>query len=1269
MAKTQKRKAFTIVELVIVIAVIAILAAVMIPTFSGIIESAKVSNDRVTEKTFNTAIEVYKSNGKQINDVTDLKAAIDSVHSEGFFDKIKPESAEYGYHFWYNVADQKVVLAKEPPKGDNSEEINSNEDNIDFALAADSEIEALAIENKIETSFLRRQAEIFDGNFLLDREGSALAEILTTIGDKDTDAAKFDEALGKIAKLGNDKHDKNLATVVAEMVNDTAFSNENGTFRNVAGATKLVIAAGANMISGQIFEHDGVVVDPEAKSGIVASVTGTILLPDHVGQITGGFDFEEDKVTIHVEYKEEELGNILSAGATNATITIPSVTDAAYKVVESEIIKVFDDETKENEKLDVELSVGIKVTDFEILSDINYFYAADKLPAEAIEISVGNFKGEGDKEPSNKKILWTVDNDNYATVVDGAIILKDAAKTANTITVTAKAVYGDNVAKEVKINIVRIVAIQLSTSKIEKSYTANDETKTPVTVTATAFKYNFEGLADDIMNACNKTLTYTSSNNSVFTVLDGTVSFAGFNSLNGNGEAIPETLTVALANNPSVKATVEVVYTEDIVDIIKLKDEFNEAFKETLGNEYKGDFLFRVGNANEFNISLFFEEIEAVQGVEYKLTVYDAAQTTDGGKTKVEINGLYGFDGEIKTDANLNTTYQFSGTGVAILELSAIKNGKTVQSVSKAVEVVEAKNATNYIDISGHGTNSLVMLNDIKMSEVGMLVFENCNLYGNGYTLDVTNGAYGNTSGGSDSNNYVINLKNAHLDNTVITGAVYTSYGATTKADYNFPLILVYKSSAKITNCVISNCATPIRVFGPAELEIKDSVLRGGAFANLDIRSGTITLDNVTTVNNANDNDKAADGSTIVGLGITVYYENVLSDTKIILKNGLKQYNYINNSTDKFNIVDNDYTELLFDKIFGMTESEDFKVYYTDGDGVKWINAGILSISGDIVNSNNIDVTGFVDKDNYNGKSETFSVVGTSADTYMYLPKGSAPKYYDGSHAFGYEVIEPIFKFDFSSQEIEKNDGVLKYLYEKDGVIYIGVDADNTVDFNFISGVVCSKYGENLTVNVTYDGNSISSKTFITTDKGTHTLVYTVTDQTFYDNNGNPVTSSVTYTEELEISVAITSHKSAEFSINTDVDGVTENPDGSYTITKTDYKYSSGLNLGSWSKASYKLMVPIIEYMSITDYDEYGKAIEIMPYSDTTIPDGLTFNLANFTPNGETFTNTYITSGGIYYLVSDTEAYKGNHSGTLTYSYQGNNGETVELKITFVWTN
>ena len=55
--KKMNKKGFTIVELVIVIAVIAILAAVMIPTFSGIVDRAK--NSAALQEARNAYTEMY----------------------------------------------------------------------------------------------------------------------------------------------------------------------------------------------------------------------------------------------------------------------------------------------------------------------------------------------------------------------------------------------------------------------------------------------------------------------------------------------------------------------------------------------------------------------------------------------------------------------------------------------------------------------------------------------------------------------------------------------------------------------------------------------------------------------------------------------------------------------------------------------------------------------------------------------------------------------------------------------------------------------------------------------------------------------------------------------------------------------------------------------------------------------------------------------------------------------------------------------------------
>ena len=68
-----KKKGFTIVELVVVIAVIAVLAAVLIPTFSNIIKKAQKSSDTQLVRNLNTALTV---DGEEHNTMYDaLKAA------------------------------------------------------------------------------------------------------------------------------------------------------------------------------------------------------------------------------------------------------------------------------------------------------------------------------------------------------------------------------------------------------------------------------------------------------------------------------------------------------------------------------------------------------------------------------------------------------------------------------------------------------------------------------------------------------------------------------------------------------------------------------------------------------------------------------------------------------------------------------------------------------------------------------------------------------------------------------------------------------------------------------------------------------------------------------------------------------------------------------------------------------------------------------------------------------------------------------------------
>ena len=59
---TNKKRGFTIVELIIVIAVIAVLAAVLIPVFSGLIQQGKDADSKVLVNTLNKGVAMSGKN-------------------------------------------------------------------------------------------------------------------------------------------------------------------------------------------------------------------------------------------------------------------------------------------------------------------------------------------------------------------------------------------------------------------------------------------------------------------------------------------------------------------------------------------------------------------------------------------------------------------------------------------------------------------------------------------------------------------------------------------------------------------------------------------------------------------------------------------------------------------------------------------------------------------------------------------------------------------------------------------------------------------------------------------------------------------------------------------------------------------------------------------------------------------------------------------------------------------------------------------------------
>ncbi len=104
------KRAFTIVELVIVIAVIAILAAVLIPTFTSLIEKANESSDTVLAKNMNTILSTTDYEEDKSDRMTDT---LYLLNENGYSLENMNPTADGNVFVWDSAANRIVYLDKE----------------------------------------------------------------------------------------------------------------------------------------------------------------------------------------------------------------------------------------------------------------------------------------------------------------------------------------------------------------------------------------------------------------------------------------------------------------------------------------------------------------------------------------------------------------------------------------------------------------------------------------------------------------------------------------------------------------------------------------------------------------------------------------------------------------------------------------------------------------------------------------------------------------------------------------------------------------------------------------------------------------------------------------------------------------------------------------------------------------------------------------------------------------------------------------------------
>lgn len=268
------KKGFTLVELVIVIAVIAVLSAVLIPVFGNVVKDSRVSATKASLKTCTSNLIMY-SLYNQVDYYTP-SVIRDFLKSEGIKGLTSEDSkfCEDGYSVWYNQENYNFYLIKNSELAEfvNSSASVNNKENATAFTANDSGTEAGASE-QLKRVPRRPEAITPDENLLLIATDKANKHILSGI-EKLYVGADTDKGVSSAQEVIN---------VVENAMDNgscTLFDSFNGTWKIQDYTAKFNPATTAwlnnvgNFVTDAVFKTEGNTKTATIENVIVSPYLG-----------------------------------------------------------------------------------------------------------------------------------------------------------------------------------------------------------------------------------------------------------------------------------------------------------------------------------------------------------------------------------------------------------------------------------------------------------------------------------------------------------------------------------------------------------------------------------------------------------------------------------------------------------------------------------------------------------------------------------------------------------------------------------------------------------------------------------------------------------------------------------------------------------------------------------------------------------------------------------------------------------------------------------
>ena len=1205
MKSYKNRKAFTIVEMVIVIAVIAILAAAMIPAVSGVIRQANISADRQFAASLNIQL-AMESVDREIQNENDLKDVINKFYGADYFEtQLSPKSAKHGYYFWYDYTNKTVT-------------VGTVEEIADLAAHTPTAPTMSAVPmiggGKGTFSPASLRSDLIPGYYLLGCKGGDLVDLIAkfesmTDGQdyqdisnavKEMQTKLADELAGKSEDELKDKraYKATVDALVGKVEKTVIFNGHhfflpvNETAENVEGypiwtPTSVAVNVEEAVSDGEVKVYqykDGEVSDTSRENAFPVkggefSVHGGI---NTLKALSGLFKMpgtETGKVTMHLDVTLEALKGMAMPDDTDYVIALP---DGNKYVIEGTVVVNIDTGVREDldqstieevlKDYTVEIAyenTGNPGTDAEDFNSNTLYLAWD----------FGSVESPLAKNIPNSLVEWTVSGDAPIEVNKGAITLKESAtRDALKSTATVKVALKSDTTNSDSINIQLVFPLEvewsiengtINNNKVELNYTgSNTFAITPGNVVYVASGNAFVKLENEPIT------TFTAGEGTLFSVTGTTLTLA------------PE----KIADNAQ---ELTVTYGDYVTQTCTVTAKDNSSVGLEKNQITSKNYLFRVGNGNAFTLGKLFSAVAEGKAVKVEaVNIYDASKTDASNKRVAIAPSGSGFTATYTANSNwADSTIKFSGTGVAIIEVKTAKG-----DVELAVEVVEGKNVFAAGDFSG--ATNYVLMNNITWGTANKTAISGA-IYGNGFAINAPT-----YQPAIDGNTAMFKLSGT-IDNLVINGPTYTTLAWSGEANYVAGIYIESGSDAKITNSYISGFREPIMANGTS-LYLENTTLKGGNYANLILQTGTLTLNNVTTVQ--------VSGSSGLGLGIVV--SSSIDASKVTIIGELNQYNWVTEKDAK-NMDSN--IKSVVNQIFQKSE-----LVHTVND-TKYVNQGILfqGTGGTVDNATQTN------RDKYKAVNVSASLMGSSFEGVVYTQSSSSPitsvPIYGGYVPNTQAAIKPAFE-----HKLTLTNGVVD-------LKLVGGSATLT-----LPDYTVSKYsGQPIAVNITCPGATVEDKKITFAQAGNYTVTYTVEDNWFFNADGTKQEQSVSDSYTVTIVVVKAEHKSAEI----DLSGLTY---------KAGWSVS---NLGENANGfdDYSCCFAVLDGLKVYDYKEDGTRFEVTISADNL--NGLTV-----VQNNNAEVDYKIIEDNVYWLVdSKADNNKADKSVKFTYSYTGLNGKPVSV--------